>query len=530
MTRALALATLLVAGCRDAAPAHDPITAPPPTPGVDVRHVAAWLDVDPDALRIGARAALTVAHPAGLDTLALGLDGALTVRSLRVDGRAAPVVRRGDGLFVPLAGTDSLSVVEVVYAGTPRAGLYAGEWNGRRVVYTDGWPDRAAGWLPAAHHPSDPVRATLTVGVPATDDAGRPQRVVATGDVLADSLGGGRRWVRTRIAPADGATADGVPTYTLAFAAGPFEIVDGGRSAGGVAVRHALLDPSLAPRLARTAAALDTLAALFGPYPFATYTTVQVPMTYAGMENAGAPFLRADLYTADVAGRNPVEEVNFHELVHQWWGNAVAPADWRDLWLAEGITTYLAADLYARLDGADAGRRHLVRISREVAPDAADRALRPATLADPADALSPTVYQKGASVVHLIRLTVGDEAFWGAMRGLQTSHAARPLSTDGFRAALEAASGRDLGPLFARWVAGATRPRLLTRWDGATRTLSWSAEGDAGTLAGIPFELYVRQGDAVRWVRAADGVARLDGPDRPTVEPVGLLLDVRDER
>jgi|GEM_PF-526641 len=525
--RRLLLAALLVAGCRGAAPAHDPLAAPLPTPGADVRHVDAWLDVDTDALRIGARATLTVAHPPALDTLALGLDGALTVRSLRVDGRAVPVVRRGDGLFVPLPGTDTLSVVEVAYAGTPRAGLYAGTWEGRRVVYTDGWPDRTAGWLPAAHHPSDPLRATLTVGVPAADADGRPMRVVATGDVLADSLGGGRRWVRTRVAPAGGATADGVPAYTLAFAAGPFEIVDGGTSAGGVAVRHALLDASLAPRLARTAAALDTLAALFGPYPFAAYTSVQVPMTYAGMENAAAPFLRAALYTADVAGRNAVEEVNLHELVHQWWGNAVAPADWRDLWLAEGVTTYLAADLYARLDGADAGRRHLVRLTREIAPEDADRALRPAALADPADALSPTVYQKGAAVVHLIRLTVGEAAFWTAMRDLQTTHAARPLSTDAFRAAMEAASGRDLGPLFARWVDGTGRPRLVTRWDRASRTLAWSVEDDGGTLAGVPFDLYVRQGNAVRWLRADAGAARLAGDARPTVEPVGLLLDVR---
>ncbi len=548
MTRALALAALLVGGCRDAAPAHDPVAAPPPTPGADIRHMAAWLDVDTDALRIGARAALTVAHPARLDTLALGLDGALDVRTVRVDGLGVDARRDGDALLIPLPdfsslpayecppgscfpNADTLSVVEIAYEGTPRAGLYAGEWSGRRVVYTDGWPDRTAGWLPAAHHPSDPVRATLTVGVPETDADGRPQRLVVTGDVRADSLGGGRRWVRTRVGPAPGATAsgvaDGVPVYTLAFAAGPFEIIQGGTSAGGVAVRHALLDARLAPRLARTAAALDTLAALFGPYPFAAYTTVQVPMTYAGMENAAAPFLRAALYTADAPGRNAVEEVNFHELVHQWWGNAVAPADWRDLWLAEGITTYLVADLYARLDGADAGRRHLVRLTREISPHDADRALRPSALADPADALSPTVYQKGAAVVHLIRLTVGEAAFWRAMRGLQASHAARPLSTDGFRAALETASGRDLGPLFARWVDGATRPRLLTRWDRTSRTLSWSVEDDAGTLDGVPFGLYVRQGDVVRWLAATDGVARLAGDARPTVEPVGLLLDVR---
>ena len=30
-----------------------------------------------------------------------------------------------------------------------------------------------------------------------------------------------------------------------------------------------------------------------------------------------------------------------HELAHQWFGDAVTVAQWRDLWLAEGFATYL---------------------------------------------------------------------------------------------------------------------------------------------------------------------------------------------
>ena len=498
------------------------VVAPPPQPGVDVLETIAEVRLEPETLALGARAALVVRHPDSLGALVLGLDDALEVRAVRLDGQAVAWSRDGDALRVPLDGAplagagrggETTSVVEVVYRGTPAAGVYAGEHGGQRVVYTDAWPDRAAGWLPGVHHPSDPTRLDLTLDVPAALD------VAASGAALSDSVAGGRRLARFVLdRPA--------PVYTVAFAVGDFDVVD---VPGSVPVRHVVLagERARAGRLARTGAALDTLAALLGPYPYASYATVQVPMRYAGMENAAAPFLRADLYDADVAGRNPVEEVNLHELVHQWWGNDVVPASWRHLWLAEGPATYLTTEVYRRLDGPDAARRHLVLMAREIGREDAARPLVPASLDDPADVLSATVYNKGGAVLHLLRLTLGDDAFWPALRRVGEAYADRPLSTAAFQRALERASGRDLSAVFRVWVYGAGLPALETRWDRATRTLSWDVAGDEGTLDGVPFELYVRQGGgAGRFVAATDGVLSLPGDEAPTVEPVGILLRV----
>ena len=501
----------MLVGCGEAA-VDDGVEAPRPQPGVDVRHVRAEITLDPATRRIEATAALDVAHPDTLTRLLLGLDDALEVATVSVDGEPVLFWREADALDVPLGGGTSESEVEVAYRGVPAAGLYADEAAGQTVVYTDGWPDRTAGWLPAVHHPSDPATFDLTLDVPEAAE------VVASGRALGDSLAGGRRRARFVL-------DEPAPPYTWAFAVGDFTVTE---QAGPVPIRHALLaaDARLASRLSRTPEILETLADFLGRYPYETYTTVQVPMAYAGMENAAAPFLRADLYGAAAEGRNPIEEVNVHEAVHQWWGDAVVPADWRDLWLSEGAATYFTTEVYARLDGPTAGRRFRTLMSREISADDAARPLVPASYDDPGDVLSATVYQKGGAVFHLIRLTIGDTAFFEAIRQIQRDYADRPLSTRRFREALEAESGHDLGPLFERWVTGEGVPTLRTRWDERTRTLSWSVEGDGGTLDGVPFELYVRQGDQSWFVPATDGVFSPSGDDRPTVEPVGVLLTV----
>ena len=510
MTRLLLL-LVAVAGMVGCGRPSDPVEAPGPQPGVDVREVRAEVRLQPEELRIGVRAALDVAHPDTLQTLVLGLDDALEVRTARVDGQPVLFWREGDALHLPLdGGTESL--VEVVYRGVPATGVYAAEAAGQRVVYTDGWPDRTAGWLPTVHHPSDPARLDLTLVVPEAFE------VVASGRPVLDSLGGGSRTARFVL-------DEDAPPYTFAFAVADFEVTE---QTGTVPVRHALLaaDAALAPRLERTPLALDALAARLGPYPYDSYTTVQVPMGYAGMENAAAPFLRADLYSAAVPGRNTIEEVDIHELVHQWWGNHVVPADWRDLWLSEGPATYLTAIAYGDLDGWDIGRRHLVRMSREIQAEDAARRLVPASYDDPVEVLSTTVYNKGAAVLHLLRLTLGEDAFWTALHRIQTDYADRPLSTEAFQRVLEETSGRTLRALFERWVYGEGIPTLRTHWDPASRTLAWDVEGDGGTLDGVPFELYVRQGDRAWFVPATDGVKGLPGNEAPVVEPAGLLLTV----
>ena len=495
---------LLFVGCTSTPPAE----APPA--GVDVQRYAVDLALDPDALTVAGTATLFVLHPDTLARLALRLDGP-TVSAVTVNGADVRFEQRGDRLSVPLSRSEA-STIAITYAGTPADGLFAEVAAGQRVVWTDGWPLRTAGWLPGVHHPSDAARLDLTLRVPP------PYEVAASGTLDSTWTDAGRTVSRFRL-------GRDAPLYTFAFAAADFTV---SRQTGprGLPIAHYLLagDADRADALRRTPQILAFFEELLGPYPYASYGTAQVPHAYAGMENAALPFLRADLYGMTRGdGTGILEEVNVHEAAHQWFGNRVRPADWSELWLAEGSASYLTALFYEHADGPDAFRRQLVRTAQ--LPDAdARRALRPDRVLAADEMLGATVYQKGAAVFHLLRLTLGDAAFSRALRYVATDYDGRTLTTEAFQATLEQQTSRDLDALFDAWVYREGRVTLRLRHDASAGRVTWEVEGDAGTLAGLPVELLVNDGSGPRYVALTDGGADVSGGERPAVAPVGVPM------
>src|SRR3546814_10656230 len=75
----------------------------------------------------------------------------------------------------------------------------------------------------------------------------------------------------------------------------------------------------------------------FGPFPFEVYGHVVVDEVLGfALENQTLSLFGVDLLGTGGEGERTVA----HELAHQWYGNAVSPASWRDIWLNEGLDTY----------------------------------------------------------------------------------------------------------------------------------------------------------------------------------------------
>ncbi|HYN28676.1 MAG TPA: M1 family aminopeptidase [Dermatophilaceae bacterium] len=144
-----------------------------------------------------------------------------------------------------------------------------------------------------------------------------------------------------------------------------------------------------------------------------------------------------------------------HELAHQWFGDAVSPARWRDIWLNEGWATYCSW-----LWSEHAGRTTARESFEDVLAIPADDDFWSLDISDPTPLglLDDAVYDRGAAALHALRLEVGDAAFFAGARLWLTRYDDRSATTEQFERVYEQVSGRDLGAFFDTWLRTPARP------------------------------------------------------------------------
>jgi hypothetical protein len=209
-----------------------------------------------------------------------------------------------------------------------------------------------------------------------------------------------------------------------------------------------------------------------------------------------------------------------HELAHQWWGQGVAPKNYRERWLSEGSAQYAAALWLRKSRGEGTFRAILKRLG-----DWAQRSARAGPLilsyrighlrGDP-QAYRAVVYNKGAYVLHMLRGLVGDEAMRRALGAFQARHRYTKAGTQELRVALEAESGRNLRPYFEAWVKGTELPGLRMS------TQSGRASGRFRTTVRLNTEAWPGPLPVLLSVSHKEGREEL----RVTVEPGGGVFTV----
>lgn len=405
----------------------------------DVLDYAADLRIDPAAKSVRGEVAVSIViETDGLSAVGLDAPG-LTIESVSEGDRVLAHETREGRLRVILdrpAARGEKRTLTVRYSGQPERGMRFAPDQVFTAFATEHW-------LVSRADPADKATLTLILTLP------EPLEVVANGrPVSREALPGGvARHVWRQDRP--------YSTYLFGFAAA--RLRETSRQAGGVRLRF--LSPGLAPEeMERIFAGTEAMLAFFEsraglPFPGDSYTQVLLPGGPA-QELSGFAIL-SETYGKSVLEDPREDYLVAHELAHQWWGNLVTCETWSDFWLNEGMVTFLTAAYKEHQWGRDEYDRERaiarLRYERTLA-EGKDRPLVTKNWQVPEDMSGPITYSKGALVLHLLRLQLGERAFWEGLKDFTRAGAGGSVDSGDLRAALEKASGKDLKTFFDQWV------------------------------------------------------------------------------
>lgn len=413
---------------------------------IDVAHYDVALTYDPAATTLDGVVRITLTTTADTDRLAFDADSLGVIETV-VDGSSRPFLAADRKLLInlpePVAAGTELDV-EVVYRARLDVDRRFADEAGIFVTAGGFWsvnePDGTSTWMPVNDHPTDKATYTFSVTVPDPAVAVANGALVGTGAASS----GTTTWTWQQTEP--------MASYLTLLLVGDYELIDAGTTAGGVELRHAAIAGTAASVVTYsdiTIEQIEFFEALFGPYPFDRYGVAITDSTPGlAMETQGLSlFSSADL---DGSTGGLQHLLLAHELAHQWFGDAVSPGTWDDIWLNEGFATY-AQWLW------------LAEVGFATVEDLATDALT--TLADsggpvgqPDDLFGTVSYDGGAVVLHALRSTVGDEVFFAGLQAWVVEHRDSSATTDDLRAVFERVSGLDLHPFFEEWVFSEARP------------------------------------------------------------------------
>ncbi len=371
------------------------------------------------------------------------------IDSITVNGIPADYFRQETKLIIQLAEplpSGAPFELEIAYHGSPtrEPSQYVPFIPYLGLIYPDGKnqlfvvaePDGARYWYPVNDHPRDKAsyRFELTV----------PQGLVgiANGMLVETQTG-------VRNAYPNGADGDlyiwehpyPMASAFVTIAAGEYVRIES-TSPAGIPLRHyafAEEEESFESKQALIGEMIDWLSEQLGPYPFEAFGFVSTSILGASLETQTMVIL------AESGIHNEWELA--HELAHMWFGDWVSLDTWGQMWRSEGIATYLANMWMTRDDPAMLDEQ-MDELAQTIA---ASPRTYPLDNPPRAELFGRDSYFKGALLVHGLRKSMGDEAFFNGLRAYLDQYGGGTATDADFQTVMEATAGFSLEEIFVEW-------------------------------------------------------------------------------
>jgi hypothetical protein len=212
---------------------------------------------------------------------------------------------------------------------------------------------------------------------------------------------------------------------------------------------------------------------LFGPVSWDHFWVTEIPynegVSFPGMiDLSWSTFQNSSLDGFD-------EFFRAHEVAHQWWGNGVRPASYRDAWLSEGLASFSALWYLQTLRKRNTEyMRFLDEYELDIRGNRGDAGpiwlgYRNASPNAPYG-YQAMIYEKGAWVFHMLRTlmldlqTQKEDRFTAMMQDFYSTYRGKAATTEDFQRIVEKHAGIPMDWFFDQWVKGTAIPTYHVAW------------------------------------------------------------------
>ncbi len=420
----------------------------PNTLNYDVTYHKLELTIDPAVYFISGKVTTTYTALANMNTVTFDLATEMVVTSVKIGTNNLTFVQNAsDELIITLPSTQTTgtpATIEIIYSGAPPSGGFgsfaATEHNGTPVLWTLSEPFSARDWWPCKQDLNDKINS-IDVFITA------PSQYVAVANGLEQSqvVNGANKTTHFH-------HNYPIPAYLICIAATDYTVYT--QTAGTAPNTFPIVNyiypetftPTVQTQLDQTPLIMNFYNTTFEIYPFHNEKYGHAQFGWGGgMEHTTVSFMN-----------NFSRGLIAHELAHQWFGDKVTCGSWKDIWLNEGFATYLASLVIENFDGNAAFITDKTNMINNITSQ-----LGGAVYLTDTEALnvgrifsSRLSYNKGAMVLNMLRLKMGDTMFFQALRNYlaDTNLAYKYAVTSDLKSHLEAVYGNSLTEFFNDWV------------------------------------------------------------------------------